>query len=492
MNINQFHDGETLRQQRNLTAPQKKANAYTKEGVLVNSFIKENQSSDINLDETRDTLVISEDVKMPAKLTENINSKEKNLIPISAIAVGVMAGVTLLTAFIRRNAKINMNSAIQKVDKLPITTRNVALNEETHQAIYRMIRNPTPKTILAGSGVLALTAMAFMGKTFFDGYKDVWVKKKEADIQKNLQEKLVDVETQSFSGKIQIIRSMLSEKAKELGNYVSTDVKTKKGRKTFGGVTFGDGAPEQNNSSSNLKYFLLGAGTLASIVGLGFLSMKNVSAGKKHIDRYLENTKGAIGKIIKTSEESSKATDKITLKNLFHEVDASKEYIEESLKKLNWKKEEIDEFTKDVLKSTAKVNEAMGGDGSDKTTFYSHVNDYRAHLFNYLLNTENKQFKQLFFGITGLTAFSYGGKLAGDAVKEVQVKKINAETEINLQKRLVSTELRNFKSKKDSAIQPLIDEFYRQVQYGKPKEELKVMADNILLEIKNGPPFVYS
>ena len=170
----------------------------------------------------------------------------------------------------------------------------------------------------------------------------------------------------------------------------------------------------------------------------------------------------------------------------------NKEYIEASLKKLNWQPEEIEDFTKEVLKSTAKVNEAMGGDGSDKTTFYSHVNDYRAHLFNYLLNTENKQFKQLFFGITGLTAFSYGGKLTGDAIKEVQVKKINAETEINLQKRLVSTELRNFKSKKDSAIQPLVDEFYNQVRLGKPKEELKVMADNILLEIKNGPPFVYS
>lgn len=101
----------------------------------------------------------------------------------------------------------------------------------------------------------------------------------------------------------------------------------------------------------------------------------------------------------------------------------------------------------------------MGGDGSDKTTFYSHVNDYRAHLFNYLLNTENKQFKQLFFGITGLTAFSYGGKLAGDAVKEVQVKKINAETEINLQKRLVSTELRNFKSKKMQQFNRLLKNF---------------------------------
>lgn len=37
-----------------------------------------------------------------------------------------------------------------------------------------------------------------------------------------------------------------------------------------------------------------------------------------------------------------------------------------------------------------------------------------------------------------------------------------------------------------------MEEFYRQVKLGKPKEELKVMADNILLEIKNGPPYVYS
>ena len=82
--------------------------------------------------------------------------------------------------------------------------------------------------------------------------------------------------------------------------------------------------------------------------------------------------------------------------------------------------------------------------------------------------------------------------MLGDAVKEVQVKKYNAQTEVELQKRLVSTELRNFKSKKDAAIQPLVDEFYKQVDEGKSKEQLKTMAENILLEIKNGPPYVYS
>ena len=97
-----------------------------------------------------------------------------------------------------------------------------------------------------------------------------------------------------------------------------------------------------------------------------------------------------------------------------------------------------------------------------------------------------------FFGTTGLAAIGYGGKLIGEAVKDVQVKKINAETELQLQKRLVSTELRNFKSKKDAAIKPLVDEFYRQVDAGKSKDELKTMAENILFEIKNGAPFVYS
>ena len=109
--------------------------------------------------------------------------------------------------------------------------------------------------------------------------------------------------------------------------------------------------------------------------------------------------------------------------------------------------------------------------------FNSFVEDYRAFFYNWLLDTANPQFEYLFYGITGLTAATYGGKLAGDAVKEVQVKKINAETELELQKRLVSTELRNFKSKKDAAIQPLVEEFYKQVDSGKrTKEELKTMA----------------
>ena len=108
------------------------------------------------------------------------------------------------------------------------------------------------------------------------------------------------------------------------------------------------------------------------------------------------------------------------------------------------------------------------------------------------MNPKNPQFKNLFFGIAGISALAYGGKAAAEAVKEVQVKKYSADIELNLQRRLVATELRNFKAKKDSAIEPLCREFMIQKQQGKSPEELKVVADNILFEIKNGPPFVYS
>lgn len=490
-------DAESRRQQKNMTNSQRKVNNSLKEGVIVNSFYKETSQS-IDLHDTYDALIISQDAKMPAKLLEQENSKEKSLLPISALVVGVMGAMALMTSFVKRSAKINLS--IDQAKRLPATTRNVALNEETHQAIYQMVQAPNQKTILAGAGVLTLTAMAFMGKTFFDGFKDVWIKRKEADIQKDLQEKLIDVETQSFSGKMQIIRGMLSKRGAEFEKYLSDDneeILPNFGRKKLNPLNFlGRKENKETSTENNLKYIGLGIGTFASIVGLGFVAMRNLTKGKLHLDKYINDTKAVISEIVTKSTDDTKEIDKINLKNLFQVTSSSPSEITETLKGLKWSSEEIDKFTaetiREVMVSTTKVNEAMGGNGSPKPAFYSHVDDYRAFFYNWLLDTSNPQFKQLFFGITGVTALGYGGKLAGDAIKDVQVKKINAQTELELQQRLVSTELRNFKSKKDAAIQPLVDEFYRQVDAGKSKPELKTMAENILFEIKNGAPFVYS
>ena len=492
MTISPLRDSETLRQQRNLTNSQKRANSETKEGVLVNNFIKDCPDCNTNLDNTCDTLVISKNVKMPDRLYERNNDNRKSILPISAVTLGVMGAIALMSAFIRRNTKINLKISNEK--RLPATTRNVALNEETHQALYQMIQSPTRKTIHAGVGVLTLTAMAFMGKTFFDGFKEVWVKKREADIQKNMQEQLINIETQSFAGKIQITRNMLSEKAKEFGRYLSDD--KDKILPNFGKHLQFTGRKNVTDNSSNINYFLLGAATVAGIIGLGFLSLKNLNKSKNYLEKAVKDTENKISGIIKNSTAKTKDSDKKILEAYLQSIDAKEDTIKKYLNGLTWNKSELNEFIEKLVKksktSTTKVNETIGGDGTPKPTFYSHVDDYRAFFYNWLLDTDNKQFKQLFFGITGLTALSYGGKLAGEAIKEVQVKKLNAKTEVELQNRLVSTELRNFKSKKDAAIQPLVDEFYKQVDNGKPKEELKVMADNILLEIKNGPPFVYS
>ena len=269
---NAFHDNETLRQQRNLTKAQRKTNNDTKEGVLVNSLIKDNTppNTALTLNDTMDTLVISKNSRMPEKLYEKENIGEKSLVPISGIALGVMGAIAWLTALISHSAKINLN--IDSLKRLQPTIRNVAINDEPIQALYRIVECPNWKTITAGTGVFALTAMAFMGKTFFDGFRDVWVKKKEADIQKNLQEKLIDIETQSFAGKIQITRSMLSQKAIELSKYLKYEPQKKQlSEETFKALMFKGGNAKhagQNKKEDNINYILMGLGTFAGIVGL--------------------------------------------------------------------------------------------------------------------------------------------------------------------------------------------------------------------------------
>jgi len=501
MNINPFNDAENIRQQRNMTNSQRKSSLTTKEGVLVNNFIKE---KDQGLNETKDTYLISDKVSMPQALYQDNKIIDKKLIPLSSIALAVMSSIAILTGFVKYSAKIAKNLPEEKW--LPTLTRNVNLSKEQHQIMYQMVQSPNNKTFIAGTGTLTLGAMAFMGQTFLEGFKEVWVKRKEADIQKNLQENLIDVETQSFSGKMQIIRSMLSKYTTDLEKYLKSDnenILLNFGKNKFVSLPFTSKNNKQKNKekTSNIGNFLLGTMTFAGIVGLGFLSLKNLSKSKTFLAQGLEKKKNVIKELIKTSTDLTKDIDKINLKYMFRSIEYAEDaqnFITEQINALNWtNQKEKAEFLNKILKSmktsTTKANPNYAGDGTPKPAFNSFVNEYLAFFYNWLLDTSNPQFRHLFFGITGVSAISYGGKLTGDAIKEVQVKKINAETELELQKRLVSTELRNFKSKKDAAIQPLAREFYKQVDSNKKsKEELKTMAENILFEIKNGPPFVYS
>lgn len=499
MHINPLNDAENLRQQRNLTNSQKRNNLSTKEGVVVNSTVKE------GLSEAKSNYMISDEISMPAQLYTDKKIVDKKLLPLSAIVLGVMSSIAILTGFVNHSAKIAKNLAKEKW--LPALTRNVNINSEYSQVMYQMVQSPNKKTFLAGIGTLTLGAMAFMGQTFLDGYKEIWVKRKDSDIQKNLQENLVAVETESFAGKMQIIRSMLSKYATDFEKYLKDD--NEKILPNFGknkyvtSFTSQDQLQKQENKKQNSNWanIVLGIGTFVGIVGLGYLSLKNLTKSKINLDEGLKRTKSAIEELVKTSKEETKVIDKDNLEHMFRSIecsDGAEEFITKQVNALSWENvNEKKKFLEDILlnmrTSAIKANPNYAGDGTPKPAFNSFVNEYLAFFYNWLLDTANPQFKHLFLGITGVTAVAYGGKLAGDAIKEVQVKKINAETELELQSRLVSTELRNFKSKKDAAIRPLVEEFYKQVDSGKKsKEELKAMAENVLFEVKNGPPYVYS
>ena len=205
----------------------------------------------------------------------------------------------------------------------------------------------------------------------------------------------------------------------------------------------------------------------------------------------INNLQGHNGEIL-----SGKDAYKHVIENLLESIYAKPSEIEEYISKMNLEQPEKEEFIKQLKSSmnqaTEKVNSAIGGSGRNKITYFSHVNDYLSFFYDWLMNPKNPQFKNLFFGISGVSALAYCGKISAEAIKDVQVKKYNADIELDLQKRLVSTELRNFKAKKESAIEPLCEEFFLQKEQGKSPQELKTIADNILFEIKNGPPFVYS
>lgn len=503
------NDMESQRIKRNLTQTQKRVADSVKEGVLVNS--------NLPLSESYNSLLIADSVELPNKLYEKNTNKEKGLLPIALGTVGFMAGLTGITALIKKSAKDAIDVDLAK--KLPSLTRNVCINKEMDQAIYRLVANPNKKTAMAAAGLGVLSSMAFMGKTFCEGFRDVWVKKKEADIHKDLQESLIEVETQSFSGKMQIIRNMLSEKAKEF-NGALTPENNEASKNSFSShqISFLKNSEKSNSNEKektgngflkNLGYLTLGAVSTASIIGLGYASMKNLRASNNEMKRGVNKVKEIITEIAdnvgnRTSEKMGEENlqiankmDKEKISNLFVDISADAEFVTETADRMKWANdEEKQKYIKDNLfninKSTERANSALGGSGQDRNTFYSHVSDYKAFFYNWIIDSKNEQFKNLFFGITGATATAYLGQLSMNAVKDVQVKKYNAQTELNLQKRLVSTELRNFKSKKDSSIQPLCDEFYRQKNNGKSNEELKVVADNILNEIKNGAPYVYS
>lgn len=517
--INPYQDIETRRQYRNQTTSQQKKISEMKEGVIVNSMIKEqynDQSTECcpNIENMYDNLVISDKTIKTDHFTyatkdEDIKEKplHKSFLPIMATTIGFF-GLLAGSMFAMRKAA-DLKTNLKPWQTLQEITKHVSVNDEPHLAMLLMIRDPNFRNIMGALGVFSLASVGFVGKNYIDGIKEVWVRKRQADVQKDLQEKLIEVETKSFSGKMQIVRNMLTEKARDLdgvlhkkniGNENATF-------KKFISFKHSDSENIQENSQSKKKNLfaaaLVGVGT-AAIGVLGWLAFHNLRQAAKICNDSAKRTLQNFGEVIGKAENPS-LLDLERLKNMIVSLNLKTSEVEKFFENaknlpgdgftaLNGKKYETykDYVMREVQKLTDEGAEAIAGKPSSKPVIFSYTGDLCSHLYNMIVNPESPLLKLVFAGMATVTTIGYGGSKTVEAVKEAQVIKENAKTELDLQKRLVSVELKNFETKKRSVIEPLVDEFRVQAMQGKDKNELKTRAENILYEIKNGPPFVYS
>ncbi|MBQ3102632.1 hypothetical protein IJC60_06495 [bacterium] len=423
---------------------EKKEISKTLEGVLVNNHIKNDEPKQVTIDEICDTLLLTrnnEKTKNTEKEKAESFNYKKTLIPL-LIGVGVTFGAACGLSFIvRKNSK---NILKKYCEELPPIAHNMNIPEEPHLAVYELLRNPSPRNILGAGAVFLFSGLTISAKNFVDGIKEIWIKKREANIERDLQENLIEVEANAFSGKLQSVNSYLKDSA----NYFKTIFKEQDEKN----LKFKGKEKEKENKSvqidtkknSDKKKYMQIAGLGAFAVACGILG-------------------------------------KITFSNLRKTCT------------------EMDKFAKDTVEEGIKqgkifsnASSGLSGDAG-LISYYSYLNEPRGHLYNWILNPENTFLKNIFLSFTAVSAIGYLFKQGMDAIKTVSIAKENSKTELNLKKRLVEVEIENFKAKKTSAIEPLMNEFRRKVASGeKSEKELKQFAENILFEIKNGPPYVYS
>ena len=133
MNINQDLDSQRIH--RNQTRTQIKNSNLTKEGIIVNN--------NVPLYDSYNSMVISDSSKMPNKLYEKTTKKEKGILPICITSVGIMGAIAGVTGLLAKSTKDNINVDLAK--KLPSMTRNVCINDEINQSIYRMVASPSKR-----------------------------------------------------------------------------------------------------------------------------------------------------------------------------------------------------------------------------------------------------------------------------------------------------------------------------------------------------------
>ena len=491
---------EQSKQHHSSTERLKKTQEETKRGVIVNSIVKDSINNNQN-DLLRDYIIpsdsyISEDLT-PLQTKDTSN---KSFMKLCLGTLGVLGGLGIASKVGNSVAEKEFKKT-PKWSSLPDIGRNMNLNKESHFITYMLVQNPKIKNLVGASAFFVFATTAFVLKNFADGFKDIWVKKQSAKADYKLQDNLIDVETRIFKGKNDIIRTMMQDTAKEMKEIIDKKNTSEKeiieNSPAFKGDLDSE-KPENTkpNKENKLIPILLAIGTVIGAVLIGKYAFKNIQKTDKIIQENYDKKHKEVAEILeKTSDEIlEKHTE--TLINLFSVMNFKPQTVENQLKRASIPDEKIKEIVKAVEERTKKFEQAPKEMSANpgKIQYFTYIDDPSGHFYNWIMNRDSEASKPLgllAMAISAVTGVEYAGEQAVNAMREAEVKKINNETELNLHKKLVNVELRNFKQKKDSYIKPLLEEFKLQAPQ-KSKEQLDSMAQNILYEIKNGPPFVYA
>lgn len=425
----------------------------TKQGIVTETFINNRERENSIFKDTP----LPEDLRKTYKESEELKkerekSANNRFFTMIGVPLGVLGAITLaigVTAAVFKRKlnpeQITNNGALSKMgngikklftdsEKGPLIPRQININTETGFVTYESLRDPSLKKMLGAAAVFSFSTAALVLKNTVDGLKEIWVKKNEADIQRDFQEKMIDIETRSFSGKKQTVRYLLDKKTKELDRVNQSKNISFSGNKNE--------KAENKESDSGIKPLHIFAGIAAVGASVFFIrkTIKNIREIGKTIEKTLEKTRP------QTAEKSSSS----------------------------W--------------ASAHM---MYGDPNGKPTVFGFLNDASGHVYNMFMNP-SKFTGMLAACMSAVAGIGYTGTKFVEANKEIQVKKANAQIDLDMHDKLVPVELKNFLKKKEVAVSPLISDYKTYVEkHSGDITGLKSKYNGIMDEIKNGPPFIY-
>ncbi len=414
---------------------------------------------------------------------------KKALKPLVLATGAILAGFILIS-ILMKNYSNTLNE--KGVIRPPDLARNHNILDEFQFALYRALREPEGKNILGLLGVGLMSGVTLCAKSFVDGAKDIWCKKQEFDIQYDFEKKSIDAKTKAFSGKLNA-QGEIYQKNENLIKSIIDNKKEPVFEKFFSFK--GDKKEEKDKEIKEKTPILPIIGGLVGFLSLGYFMFKNFQKTTKNLDNFIirmDDTK-IREEINRALGEKNQKTALSQLRDIFKSTNATDTQMREILSQIKGLEQKgIDKFIQNIQKERTYIDapSALGG-FSEKIQYYCYMDEDRGHLYNWILNPENKFNKYLFLTFTSASSIGYVLKSVLQAIKDVTVKKENKKNELNYINNLVEVEINNYKAKKEAAINPLMENLKKQAQLGEKKENLKQLGDNILFEIKNGPPYIY-